>query len=400
MENNLKLNEEYIVKIINTDNKGNGIARINDFVIFIKGVFINEEVKIKITRIEKRYAIGELINVILKDKNRKEIICPKFYECGGCNFLHLEIEKELICKKELLNNLFPNETKEEIINVNEYHYRNKVTFHVRDNKLGYFKEKSNELVEIKECFLLDKDITKLVNFIKSFDLSNITEVMIRKVFNDNELMVKFNGKLNDKDLISLLSYKNLGSVYENDTFVYGKEYLKEIINNKIYTIYPKSFFQVNTTAMEKLYQTIKDNIKEEGTLLDLYSGTGTIALYLSDKFDSVLGIEIIKDAIKNANLNKKLNKIENVSFMHLDSSKIKDKKADVIIVDPPRAGLSKIVVNNIIKMRPKELIYVSCNPLTLKRDLDLLKKDFAINKMIPINMFPKTEHIECVVLLN
>ena len=398
--NDINNNDKYKVVITNEDQKGNGITRIDNVVTFVKGTFINEEVEIEIIRKEKRFLVGKLINIIKSSKKRKEIKCPHFYECGGCSFLHLDIHEELICKKKQLSNIFSNENIKDIINDKEYHYRNKVTFHVKESKIGYFREKSNELVEIKECFLLNKNITKIINKIKGFDLSNITKIMVRVAINNNELMICFYGKINDKDLIKLISFKEITSIYENDNFIYGKEYITEIINNKIYTIYPNSFFQVNTKAMTILYELIKNSVNKKGRLLDLYSGTGTIALYLSDKMEDILGIEIIKDAIKNANLNKKLNKVNNVNFKCMDSSKVVNKKFDTIIVDPPRSGLSKTVINNIIKMKPKELVYVSCNPLTLKRDLKLLEEVFIVKEITPINMFPRTDNIECVTLLN
>lgn len=391
------LNKELIVKIIDVDNNGNGIARTNNIVVFIKGALKDEVVKIKIIEIKKKYMIGSIIEIISASDKRVNVTCPYYDKCGGCVFLHTTLENEKDIKSNFIKNLF----KEENINIididYEYNYRNKVTLHIKNGKLGLYEDSSNNLVEINNCLLLDNRINEVIEKLRTCDLSNLDEIVLRSTYYTKEVMIIINGLLNDKDVKDMLKL-NITSLYFKDKLVYGKPYITEIINNIKYTIYPKAFFQVNTRGMLLLYEKIKEYIGSGNTLLDLYSGTGTIGIYLKDNFKEVTGIEINKSAVLNANLNKQINNIDNIKFICNDSS-IENKTYDSLVVDPPRSGLSNKVIFNILNGNYNRVVYVSCNPLTLKRDLEYLKEKYIIKEISMLNMFVKSKHMECVVLL-
>ena len=391
--------ETYKIKIIDVDNLGNGITRIDNIVTFIKGALIDEELEIKIISKSKRYQEGEIISIIKPSPLRINPICPHFNICGGCSFLHIENINELNIKQNYINNLFKDIKVNSIVSVNELYYRNKVTFHIKNNKIGYYKENTNELIEINKCYLLDKDIDNIFQKIKKLNLISLEEVIIRKSISNNNLLIEFKGTINEKELQELKTLPNISSIYINNKLIFGDKYLIEEINNYKFSIAPTAFFQVNYNLMIKLFDKIKSFAKGE-KLLDLYCGTGIIGILLSENFNKVTGVEISNKAIENANINKELNNINNINFICSDVDKIKDKHYDFLVVDPPRSGLNKKVIKNIINMKPKNIIYISCNPNTLKRDLEFLKEEYNIKEITPYNMFPKTNHIECLTSLS
>ena len=383
------------VKIIDVDNFGNGIAKEKGEVIFVKGALLNETVSIRIDKVNKKYLNASIVKIIEKSPERKEVSCPYYDLCGGCSFLHTSIDDENSIKENYIKRLFKDVDIKKLVQVNEYNYRNKVTLHVKDNKIGFYKENTNDLVEIDKCILLDELINKYISILKNYDLSKVKSIMIRS--NSKEVMIKLEGSLNDKDLLDLIRNKDLYSLYFNEKFIYGNEYLVFDIEGIKYTVYPDSFFQVNTLGMIKLYNIVKE-LSSGDKLLDLYCGTGTIGIYLHERFKYILGVEKEKSSIKNAKLNKKINKLNNIEFMLSDSKDVKDS-FDFVIVDPPRIGLSKTVINNLIEINSKKIIYVSCNPNTLKRDIDMLKDSYNVVSITPVNMFPKTMHVECICIL-
>lgn len=393
----MNLNDEYILKIIDTDNNGNGIAKVNNFVVFIKGCLQGELVKIKIISISKNYAIGQLLNVIEPNNNRLCSKCINFPICGGCDFLHISYDEEKKLKQLKINNLFSNYKVNSLVSSEEDNYRNKVVLHIKDNKIGFYEKKSNTIIEVDNCILLDNEINNVIKTIKKLDYSKLEEIMIKKTKFTNEIMICFKGNIYLDGLN--IENTNIKSIYLNDKLIYGSSYIIEIINDIKYTIFPKSFFQVNPVNMINLYNVVKEYAGKGENLLDLYCGTGTIGIYLSDNLKKVIGIEKVSDAIKNANINKNLNNIDNILFKCIDVDKLSINNFDIVIVDPPRSGLTKITINKIIKIKPTKIVYVSCNPLTLKRDLQLFEELYEIKEITPIDMFPRTNHVECVVLL-
>lgn len=365
---------EDIVNIIDYDHQGRGIAKINNKIVFIPNTIVGETVKIKITINKKNYMEGNVLSFLKESPIRRKNLCPYYELCGGCNLLHLPYNEQLNYKQNKINNIM-----KRYININfpinkiiksdeEFYYRNKVTLHVDNNhNIGFYEKKSNKIVKIDRCLLLDKTL--------------------------NDYLKKITNPC--KDII--LRTNNI-EVLDDD-----KSIIKNIGHYK-FSVSLKSFFQINDNITYKMYEKIKEYAQAtpSDNILDLYCGTGTIGIYLSKDCHEVLGIEINKQAIIDANKNKKLNKIKNISFISSDVSNIIDNlqfKPNIIVVDPPRAGLDNKTISTIIKFNPKRLIYVSCDPMTLARDLNKLKTAFKIIELTPFDMFPNTYHVECVVLL-
>ena len=392
----MKINDIYEVTINDEDDVGNGITRIDNFVVFVPYTLKDEKIKVKIIKLNKRFATGKIEEIIIKSDRRECVKCKSFNECGGCSFLHLIFLEEKKKKISFINKLFNTNIKEILTN-NEYNYRNKATFHVKDGKIGYYSENTNDLVEFDNCLLLDDRINKIYNTLKNMNLSDITEVVVRT--SKKNIMVIFKGEKENFSIEELINKINIDSIYLNDKLIYGNAYIIEELSNVKYSIYPNAFFQVNTENMKIMYDKVKEYAGSGDKLLDLYCGTGTIGIYLKDNFREVTGIEVNKEAILNANINKNLNNLNDINFICGDASIAKNNNYDVIVVDPPRSGLSKKVIDFLNKSNAKTIVYVSCNPKTLKRDLDLLS-EYKMKKLECINMFNKTKHCEVITALD
>lgn len=391
----MKINDIYEVTINDEDDIGNGITRIDNFVVFVPYALKDEKIKVKITKINKRFATAKIEEIINKSDRRQCVKCKSFNECGGCSFLHLSFGEEKKKKIDFINKLF-NTNVNEILTNNEYNYRNKATFHVKNSMIGYYSENTNNLVEFDNCLLLDERINEVYNTLKNIKLDGISEVVVRT--SKSSVMVIFKGDTKDFDYNSLVNKIKIDSLYLNDKLLYGNAYIIEELDNIKYSIYPNAFFQVNTDNMKIMYDKVKEYAGSGNKLLDLYCGTGTIGIYLKENFKEVTGIEVNKEAILNANINKSLNNLSNINFICGDACIAKNNNYDVIVVDPPRSGLSNKVINFLNKSDVKTIVYVSCNPKTLKRDLDLLDK-YNVLKLECINMFNKTKHVECICKL-
>lgn len=385
----------YYVKCERLDHFGRGITYINGKIIFVKNLLPGEVANIKITKSKKNYDIGEIISLEKVSKDRVESKCP-YINCG-CALKHLTYEKQLEFKEEKLKNILKKYTDLEGIvkpiieatNINGY--RNKITLKV-GSKVGYFENESNKLIEINRCELVSEKINKIISVLNKLDLSKVKEIVIKEF---DQIMIIVKGTI---DLATLKALAD--SIYMNDKLVHGKPFITTKINNLIFQISKDSFFQVNKEMTEKLYEKVISYCDKNQKLLDLYCGTGTMSLLLSDHFKEVIGIEINKEAVLCANKNKEINNIQNVNFICGDVSKeIENLKADIIIVDPPRSGLTKEGINDILKTNPNKIIYVSCDPMTLARDLNYFKENYNIKEVTPVDMFPNTYHVECVCLL-
>lgn len=391
----MKIDDIYEVTINDEDEIGNGITRIDNFVVFVPYALKDEKVSIRITKVNKRFATGKIEKIITKSDRRECVKCKSFNECGGCSFLHLSFFEEKKKKIDFINKLFNTDIKKILTN-NEYNYRNKATFHVKDGKVGYYSENTNDLVEFDYCLLLDNRINEIYNTLKNMKLCDISEVVIRT--SKSSVMVIFKGEIEEFDYEDLVNSIKIDSIYLNNKLIYGSAYIIEELGSIKYSIYPNAFFQVNTENMKIMYDKVKEYAGSGDKLLDLYCGTGTIGIYLKDNFREVTGIEVNKEAILNANINRGLNNLTGINFICGDASIAKNNNYDVIVVDPPRSGLSKKVIDFLNKSNAKTIVYVSCNPKTLKRDLDLLDK-YNMTKLECINMFNKTKHCEVITAL-
>lgn len=396
---NIELNIEKL------DHYGRGIARIDGKTAFIENALPTETVIASITKEKKNFMEGETIDFINKSNDRIEPICPYYNECGGCNIMHIDYNNQLQFKenkvKEVLNKFCNYDNVKSIIGTNQYNYRNKITLQVKE-KIGYYKKKSYELVVIDKCYIADEKINSIINELKNIDLSNVNQIVIRTT--NKESMLVFYSKKVIKSDVNKLNIDTIICITDNQTILKGKGYIEEVIKDIRYVISPTSFFQVNTNGMINLYDKVLEYCGLNGNenLLDLYCGTGTIGIYLSKYCNKVFGIELNKEAIKDALVNKEINNLNNIDFKSGDVKEVLKTNnfiPDIIVVDPPRAGLDSKVVEQIISLKPKKLVYVSCDVITLARDLNLLKEYFNIKEVTPVDMFPNTYHIECVAAL-
>lgn len=379
------------LEILDDNHNGMGYTKYNNVPVFVKGALKGDIVTVEITKKTNKYYLGKITSFI-KKMEREKVFCPYYEKCGGCNLLHVSYNEELKKKKEYIERLFKRDIK--INSYDRFNYRNKVTLHVEDENIGLYEENTNKLIEIDSCLLLNEDINNVIEIIKSFDLSDIYEITIKDI---NGILINYTGNIGNNDLKKLIELKKVKSIYNENKLIYGDKYLSINFDNKKYVIDSKSFFQVNTKCALNLYRKIKEYAGSSNSLLDLYCGSLTIGIYLSDNFKSITGIEISKDSYKCGKENIKLNNLKNCNILLGDSSII-NAYYDVVIVDPPRTGLSKKVINNLKSMKAKKIVYVSCNPNTLKRDIDLLD-NYNLEKQEAFNMFPGTKHIEVVSLL-
>lgn len=393
-------------KIINQNNEGMGIAKINGKITFIPFALKDELVTCEITKENKKYNEGKLLDIKEMSDERQIPKCKYYFECGGCNLMHQKYSSQLIFKKmKVINNL------RHIANINfddiniiydkEFNYRNHITLSVNKNNIGFYKSHSKTIVDIDECLISNekinsalKDIRKFIN--KYID-NNIDRISIKGY---NELLINIESS-NFKLIDEFKNYVKCDSLYINNKFVSGLKEVTINLGKYKYKVSAQSFFQKNTDMTIKLYDYIKTLVNKDENILDLYCGSGGIGIYISEKAKNIIGIEIIEDAVRNAEENVKINNINNITFK---SGKVEDnlddiKDIDTVIVDPPRVGLNKKAIDDILKINPKKIIYVSCNSTTLARDLNYLKDMYELEEIKLFDLFPNTHHIESVCVL-
>ncbi len=388
------------VHIDRMDHFGNGIGNINGKIIFVKGALSGETVDVTITKDKKSFMEGTINTIIYKSSKRVEPFCKYFGVCGGCSLCHLNYENTLEYKKERVKNIlskFDIPKINVIRNENDLYYRNKIELKIVDGKLGFYEKSTHNLIEIKECKVTKKSINKSFEFVKNMKLEN-ANVTIRANYNDEVLII-----IDSKEKPVILNpedYKIVGIIL-NDKCIYGQDNFMDKINNLFFTVSYNSFFQVNNYINSELFNLIKENIVGK-TILDLYSGVGTLSIVASKVVDKVYSIEVTQNAVKNALINAKINKCDNINFI---LGKVEDKigfindKIDTIIVDPARAGLDKKTIEVINKLSPQRIIYVSCDTQSLANNLVDLA-NYEIKKFYILDMFSYTYHIECFCILD
>lgn len=394
---------EYLITDLN--HLGQGITRIDNKITFVSKTVSGDIINLEITKSHKNYNEAKLLKIVKPSPDRIEYKCPYYNKCGGCNIANLEYTNQLKYKKEKVINIFKKYNKIDInptiIASDEIlHYRNKITLQYNE-KLGLYEEKTHNIIEIQECLLMPQKVNDIIKLLNKYNYNTSLQKIVIRIIN-NQVMINIIAKDIPKSLIEIL--KNLDvSVYHNSKYISGNKVLIETLNNYKFSILPDSFFQINKKQTINLYNQIVEyaNPQKEDKVLDLYCGVGTIGIYLSKYCKEVLGIEINKSSIENANINKKLNNVENISFIEADVSKVLSMKykADIIIVDPPRSGLDKNTIETLIKINPKKIVYVSCDPITLSRDINLLKNNYILKDIKLYDMFPETYHVESVCVL-
>lgn len=445
------LEENYELIINGYSHQGEGIGRVNNFTVFVPGAILGERVRVKISEVKKNFARSRLEEVILSSPHRTKPLCPVYHLCGGCQLQHIVYEKQLEIKRlaaqDALIRLGQQKVETLPVIGMEYpwRYRNKGYFQVNQEKgrvrLGFYKAGSYDFVPASGCVLFSSQINKLVSYLEE-QLSlqkvtaynsktgrgNLRKILIRESKSTGEIMIVFITKEDnlgfDENILNDLvrTFPQVVSIYQNINripkavlsgkdfrLLEGKPDLEEAIGPFRFKISPQSFFQVNVAQAKILNEKILEyaNLSGEETVIDSYCGTAAISIYLAKQARKVYGIEIEKSAIRDAKINCELNNISNIKFFTggaeewLYRWRRKGEEVHIIIVDPPRKGCSPKTLKEITKIKPKQILYVSCNPATLARDVKYLTKDddYKLKKVLPIDMFPQTGHIECIASL-
>lgn len=438
----IEKNKEYIVDIIDNGFQGEGIAKIEGFTVFIPNAIKGERVKILIVKALTSHAFGKIVEIIEPSENRKESDCNTYKRCGGCSLRHIKYEETLIMKQNAVQSLV-NKTLKTNIKVQEtlgmenpFHYRNKAQYPIGKDKegkpvIGVFAHRTHEIIPIQKCYIQNEETEKLAKFVFDFIVKNkisiydektgkglvrhiVTKIGIktneimciivlngRKIPNEESLVKEITRNFdNVKTIIKNINTKNTNVILGRENInLYGDGYINDKLGEFIFKISPLSFYQVNPIQAEKLYNIGVESagITKNDIVFDLYCGIGTISLFMAKYAKKVYGIEIVEEAIEAAKENAITNNINNTEFIAGDVENILDdllnKKniiPDIIMVDPPRKGLDNKSVENILEIKPKKLVYISCNPATLVRDLSKLEEIYHINQIKPVDMFPFT----------
>lgn len=390
--------------ILKLDDQGRGICYINNKITFVSHTLPNEEVDLELIKENSKYQIGKVKEIIKASPNRLKSLCPYYEQCGGCQLLHTSYEETLKFKEYKIKDIL---NKFADININSisitpspnFHYRNKITLKISAGKYGYYSEDSHILIPITKCLLVKEEINNFIPHIGEFNIQN-GQIIIRSNYNQ-ELLIAITSTDPITIPQNLTKYKVAGIVHNGKT-IYGNNSFIEILNKKFFEISYDSFFQINNDITSIILDTIKKQISTNQIVLDLYCGVGLLGIGTYNNNKKLYGIEIIPNAILNAIKNSKMNKIPNVYYHLGDVSKIIAKindQIDIVIVDPPRRGLDQKTINTILNIQPNQIIYMSCDPITLARDLKILKEKYKIESIQAFDMFPYTYHIESLCFL-
>lgn len=444
--------------------EGKCVARINGQAVFIEGVAPGDEVELFITKRKKNYLEGRVVKLHKVSDNRQKPFCKHFQLCGGCKWQHVSYELQLQAKRQQVIDNFERIGKFSFPYVNEIiaadettHYRNKLEFtfsnkrwlekdelevisHSERNGVGFhLPNLFDKIVDIEECWLQKDPSNSIRNSLRDYALRQelsfydirenhglLRNLVIRTTSKGQIMVIVQFGELDVKGIEQVMmfldntfpeidSLQYVVNLKKNETFndqeiilFKGSPYIKENIDNLLFKIGPKSFFQTNTLQTAKLYRKAMEMADLNGneTVYDLYCGTGTIANFVAQKAKKVIGIEVIAEAVEDAKENARINSIKNTTFITGDIKDILSDSfkstygfPDVVITDPPRAGMHQEVVEGILAFNPARIVYISCNPATQARDLALLTVNYDIQEIQPIDMFPHTHHLENIVLL-
>lgn len=448
----MQKNEIYQSIVDDLTAEGQGVCHIDGMAVFVPGAAVGDELKVRIVKVFKNYAFGIAEEIIKLSADRIEPDCIYYKQCGGCIFRHIKYDKELEIKEKVVKDAFErigklNPTFLPIIGCeSRTGYRNKAQYPVAADKngeiiCGFYAKRSHRVVPIENCILQPDIFSKIVDIIISYakekkispyrednNTGILRHVYLRKGHYSGEIMVclvvRKDISRELKGLVKQLTEKIPGikSIVMNinpkqtnvilgrkNVILWGSDTIMDIMCGNEILISPLSFYQVNTPQAEKLYEVAKKfaGLTGKERVLDLYCGAGTIGLSMSDKAESVLGVEVISEAVENAKENAKRNGIKNAEFICGDAGEVANKLADekmlpdVIIADPPRKGCDEYTIDAICKMNPKRIVMVSCNPATAARDCSILStKGYITERVQPVDLFGGTGHVECVVLLS
>lgn len=438
----MKKNDKFIARCIGYNKEGMGIVRHDNFVIFVPGLINGELAEILVLKVLRTYGFGKVEKIIEVSEHRIEPKCSVYKKCGGCHLQHMDRNEQAAFKKQLVKDCFYNIAHmdvelEDVIDMDcPYRYRNKVQvpFKEENGKVnaGFYRQHSNSIIEFEDCLVQTTTSNKLVKFIRNevekLEVGSFfRHTLIKHAHNTNEIMVVLvttrypfpkmellaDAIVNNFDevvsVIVNVNDKDTNVVLGEKEYVLAKgDLIKEELSGMYFNISSKSFYQINPIQTKKLYDKAIElaNITKDDNVIDLYCGTGTIGLLASHKAKKVIGIEIVPSAIDDAKVNAKNNGVNNIEFICADAKKgaqmliERGEKVDVVIVDPPRKGCDQKTIDAINVFHPRRLVYVSCDPATLARDVERLGVyGYQPQVIQPVDMFPLTAHVETVVQL-
>lgn len=428
---------------------GEGVGRYEDFTVFVPNALPGETVRAVIDDVKKSYARGHVVEILKPSKDRVTPPCPLYAQCGGCQLMHLDYMAQLRAKRQQVIDAITRIGKQRDVDVlptlgaaTPWNYRNKMQFPVGREKgktvIGCFAQGSHAIIDTTDCRIQAQGNNAIVNAVR-----DVVEKLNISVYNEDRhtgvlrhvmgrvgldgdmvVLVTATEKLpHERELVKLLrarlphvvsiqqniqTYHNNVILGRETKLLWGRPTIKDRIGRLQFHISPRSFFQVNTAQAEVLYSKALEfaNLTGEETVIDAYCGTGTITLFLAQKAREVYGIEIVKPAIQDARKNARDNNVKNATFLVGDATDVMPRlyhqgiRADVVVVDPPRAGCTPVVLQTFSHMHPARIVYVSCNPASLARDLAILDElGYQAEKIQPVDMFSMTAHVESVALI-
>ncbi|MEB6243690.1 23S rRNA (uracil(1939)-C(5))-methyltransferase RlmD [Staphylococcus gallinarum] len=444
----LQKNEVREGKVIDLTHEGHGVVKLDRYPIFIPNALIDETIEYKVIKVKKNFAIGKLLDIKVQSNQRVEPPCVYYYKCGGCQLQHLSYQAQLAMKKEQVINLFHRKANFENTIIHDtigmetpWRYRNKSQIPVGKNEdndaiMGFYRQRSHQIIDMDECLIQDTKHQDVMNHVKQwFNELNVSiyderkkaglmrHVVIRTGHYTGDLMVIFvtNGKkFKQSDIMTqklIEAFPNIKSVKHNinnthsnvimgdvSHTLYGVDQIEDSLSDITFKISDQSFYQINSTQTEKLYQRAIEyaDLQGEETVLDTYCGIGTIGLYMAPKAKHVYGVEVVPEAIEDAKKNATINQFENTTFVCGKAEEVILKwkaqgiKPDVVMVDPPRKGCDESFLDTLLELNPRRIVYISCNPSTQQRDAQHLATQYELTQITPVDMFPHTTHVETV----
>lgn len=387
------------IKIEKFDDLGNGICKIDNKVCFVSRSLPGEIVNVKIIKENKKYTSAIINNIIKESPDRIKPICKYYLKCGGCNFLHTSCKLEQKFKIKRSLDFFLK--CDNFYQTNYYNYRNKVNLHVKNGNLGFYGNKTNDLIKIDYCYLVNDNINKVIELLNSNKDHKFNGEVIIRQNSKGEIILVINGKylyidkIKNQDIITNLVY--------NDKVIKGNNFFIENILDYKFKVSYDSFFQVNRLGLKRIYQIITNFLEDKNinTALDLYSGTSVLGILLSKYSKKVISVEVNSSATFDAYQNIKLNNIKNLEIINdkVENIIARFSNIDLIIIDPARRGLDNKTIDYLININPQYIIYIACSISSLKRDLKDILTTYDLDNLYVVDMFPRTNNVETVALL-
>ncbi|MBW8585566.1 MULTISPECIES: 23S rRNA (uracil(1939)-C(5))-methyltransferase RlmD [Bacillus] len=449
----IEKNEYYDVTFEDLTHEGAGVAKVQGFPIFVPNALPEEKAQIKVTRVKKGFAFGRLIELKEESPHRTDAPCPIYKQCGGCQLQHMTYEGQLLFKQKQVKDVLERIGKLDLSNVtvhptlgmeDPWNYRNKAQVPVGEREgglvAGFYQQRSHDIIDMSACLIQQSKNDEAVQAVKDICTSYgvkayneerhkgwLRHIMVRYGVVTGEMMIVFITRTSDfphkakiieditaqfphvKSIVQNINPNKTNVIFGNETnVIWGEEYIYDLIGDVKFAISARSFYQVNPEQTKVLYDKALEyaELQGEETVIDAYCGIGTISLFLAKQAKKVYGVEIVPEAIEDAKRNAELNGITNAEFAVGEAETVIPKwyeegiTADTLVVDPPRKGCDEALLRTIIDMKPKRVVYVSCNPGTLARDLRVLEDGgYQTLEVQPVDMFPHTNHVECCVLL-